>query len=98
MEYEKIKAWLDALIENMEQAQCLRDFNNQLRTINTKERHIQLFKGIEIAADVMGIPLNEKKVELEYGRYRYSFVYNNTTFTQLTDERLVNTDARQRRD
>lgn len=93
MEYEKVKQWLDALIENMEQTQSLRDFNNQLKTCTESRRYIQLFKGIEIAADVMGLPLMEEEVAktttyANYPRYRYSFVYNNTTFSQIEKERL----------
>lgn len=86
MEYEKVKEWLDKLIKNLKEAQENEHFNNQIIAIGPGEK-IQIFRGIEIIADVMGVELKETRICSIYP-FEYSFVYGGVEFHQLSGERL----------
>ncbi len=55
----EVMEWLDRIIENMKEQKALSRFNNQIMICGSKD-HIQMFKGIEIVADELGIELQSK--------------------------------------
>jgi hypothetical protein len=87
MEYEKIKEWLDKLVRNLKEAQELENFNSQIMCCCPCTT-IQIYKGIDIIADVMGIELNVEKGWHDEYPFRYSFVYDGIVFSQIGKERL----------
>ena len=87
MEYEEIKEWLDKLVINLKEAQELEYFNEQINTC-VMNRQVQIYKGIDIIADVMGIELNiEEDMGCVYP-FSYSFMHDGVIFFQLAEERF----------
>lgn len=87
MEYEKIRDWLDKLAELQKEQQQLSFFNSQIATTCGLD-DIQIHRGIEIVADVMGLSLTETfRKGYEYP-YKYSFSYEGVLFIQISTERL----------
>ncbi len=89
MEHRKIKAWLDAWVDDIEKRRTLVNFNSQIKTHELHD-YIFLSKGIDLVASAMGINLKEdfKEEEREFP-YRYSFTYRGIEFIQYERERLV---------
>ena len=85
MKYEKIKEWLDKLVDNNVEAKQLEEFNNQISTIFADD-YIHIYKGIQIIADVMGIELKERKRECKVFPYEYFFEYRGIEFVQIRKE------------
>lgn len=95
MEYEQMKEWLDALIANAEQAMELEEFNSSIKASTSPfsfSRKILIPRGIDIVADVMGIPLTEIELpadEVTYShKYKYQFLYRDVLFFTYEKERL----------
>ena len=87
MEYEKIKEWLDALVENNLEYKRIHAFNSDIETCMAVREYIQLYQNIEMVADCMGLPLKETKHRSGPG-YSYSFVYRDIEFVEYSEERL----------
>lgn len=87
MEYAEVKEWLDRLVQNYNELHELQEFNTSV-SICTGCDGVQLFKGIDIVADVMGFSLTEKDEEIGQFRYRYSFMYEGVEFFELFEERM----------
>ena len=88
MKYTDVKEWMDALIENMEERKNLTCFNNQIRT-TSESGDIQIYTGIDILADLLGIELKEESLEdIEYP-YLYYFFYRGKKICQIKKERMI---------
>jgi hypothetical protein len=88
MSCEEIREWLDKLIQNKLEAIDLKDFNNEIRTVEDEKKEINLYKGFYIIADILGAeivkgnPFNsifdEKRMcqisYFTYNGFRFSFV------------------------
>lgn len=83
MEYQEIKDWLDRIIFIQAAAVSCEDFNSSIQAIisQTNKKRIQLYIGIEIVADVMGIQLDSR--ERTDGMTEYFFTYSGFKFFQL---------------
>lgn len=88
MEYEKMKEWLDRLVANAKEALELSSFGNDVIVTTVHSRNIQIFQGIEIIADTMGIQLEEKERGDDEYPYKYGFQYQGVCIFQITEERL----------
>lgn len=84
MEYEDVKAWLDWQMKNAEERRKNEAFNSDICMTSTPD-YIQMYKGIDIVADILGADLKERRLK-EY--YCYYFFYNGVEVTQLSDRRL----------
>lgn len=62
--------WLNSIISCMKQIASLEAFNNQIKNVCTSET-IQLFTGIEILSDLLGLKLSEGGRNGKY--YKYYF-------------------------
>lgn len=87
MEYEKIKDWLDKLVDNHKELKSLEDYNNQI-CLAAVAYFIQIYSGIQMIADVMGFVLNEEERECTGYPYEYSFYYRGIKFLQINKEKL----------
>lgn len=89
MEYEKIKEWLDLLVEDLKRDKEHADFNSQIFCSRGYDNNIPIC-GIGKIADIMKLSLNEEKEHgSEFGfNYRYSFEYAGVTFVGYECERL----------
>lgn len=91
MEFKDVKEWLDANIEHRKKLPEYEDFNEQIQlcTVN-KKNTLQVYKGIDIIADVVGAELMQKEDwEDEELPYYYYFMYEGFEVFQLSRERLV---------
>lgn len=86
MEYEKVKQWLDDVVDMAEHSKSLEEFNTSICTTNLI-RNIQMYKGIDIVSDVMNIKLTAepRKYDDESEYIRSSFVYRSVEFFQLNE-------------
>lgn len=80
MEYQEIKDWLDRLILLNGAAKGYEDLTTSIQAIMSRVG-IQLYKGIEIVADVMGLQLDSRK--RSDGEIEYFFIYSGVEFFQL---------------
>ena len=87
MEYAEVKEWLDRLVHNYNEHHELSKLNESV-SVCTTSYGIQLFKGIDIIADVMGFCITEKDEETSQFRYNYSFMYEGVEFFELHEERM----------
>lgn len=90
MEYAEIKEWLDRHVRHFKEGNELEQFNSQISAL-TWDTKIQMFSGIKLVADIMGLDLVKtvrKRKDVEYP-YKYSFVYDGVMFIQLSKERMV---------
>ena len=78
--------WLNQIISCMKQRSPFDVFNNQIRTIGSPD-DIQLFKGIEILSDLLGLKLQDGGKNENYNEYY--FLFNGVKVFQLSEERLV---------
>lgn len=82
MGYQEIKDYLDGLIHARDEARSKEAFNSNIRAILvTFRKDIQMFEGIEIVANVMGLQLDSE--QRKDGETEFSFVYAGTKFFQL---------------
>lgn len=81
-----IKDWLTALAETYTKMQGIACFDSNISAIGPGWG-IQLDTGIDIIAEKTGITLNEELRGSEYP-YKYSFIYNDILFYQVSRERL----------
>lgn len=90
MSCEEIREWLDRLIENKLEAIALKDFNNEIETLESERKEIYLFKGFRIIGDILGAEivngnpfkptLDEKRMcQISY------FTYNGFCFSCVED-------------
>lgn len=86
MEYAEVKEWLDRLVQNYNELHELKLFNTSVSLCTAS--YVQLFKGIDIIADIMGFHLTEKDYETSEFRYEYSFMYEGIKFLELHEERM----------
>lgn len=90
MSYEEIREWLDRLIENKLESIALKEFNNEIGTLEDEGKEIHLFKGFYIVADILGAeivkgnPFNSILDEKRMCRISY-FTYNGFRFEYLED-------------
>lgn len=86
MEYEKVKQWLDDVVDMAEHSKSLEEFNTSICTTDLI-RNIQLYNGIDIVSDVMNIKLTAepRKYDDESEYIRSSFVYRSVEFSQLNE-------------
>lgn len=85
---EDVKEWVDALIDNMEERKNLTSFNTQIQAAGVTG-DIQIYKGIDVLADLFGVALEEeiyKGMEYPYCCY---FFYRNIKIFQLSRERMI---------
>lgn len=80
MEYQEIKDWLDKLIANNREQKALQNLNSSISTVSPGD-HILLYSGIDIIADVLGLPLCRKKIIT--GDVRYTANYNGMELIQI---------------
>lgn len=93
MEYENVKEWLDALVDNLEQRNTLTRFNNSIRT-HKPDDYIPI-EDIFLVADIMGIELKERNVEnSDQFNWEYSFEYRGIKFMDYLCERKSNARSR----
>ncbi|MBO5282078.1 MAG: hypothetical protein J6B43_02960 [Lachnospiraceae bacterium] len=79
MEFEEIKEWLDWHVADIKERKEHRHFDNNIRTCYPGD-DIQMSKGIELVADILGAKLEER----QQGDYRrLSFMYGETEVIQL---------------
>lgn len=90
MEFEKVKQWLDDLVDTYKRMNELSTYNEVISTCIYRES-IQLFRCIDIVADIMGIKLEEKYTADREYPFEYSFEYRGCKFNQLSQSRLSNT-------
>lgn len=86
MEYADIKEWLDSLITNAEERYALQYFNESVYLVSqNNDNTIQIYEGIEIVADVMGLTINISTLNCCDGNYflQKSIKYSNYTFFEL---------------
>lgn len=88
MEFEKIKAWLDEIVDIVRREIDVECFSNNISLCNAYKYYTQFYQGIDIVADVMGLDLYESQRDDEKYRYEYSFTYKGVYFTQIEEERL----------
>ena len=88
MEYENMKKWLDNIVRIQREASTKYEFNNRIKaSLNALD--VLVYQDIDVIADKMGLPLNEKYDESdEIIPYTYSFVYEGVTFVSYSTERL----------
>lgn len=93
MEYQEIKDYLDNLIRVYKESRAAESFNSEIKAITVSYKEmIHIHKGIDILADVMGIPLEvEERDDAEF-RFEYSFKYRDFLFFQIekTDHLIRN--------
>ena len=86
MEFVDVKNFLDWHVINLSKRTCMRHLDSSIR-IMPPNRYFQFDGGIEIVADIMGLPLIED--DMKNGNYFvYYFVYEGIRFVQLSEERL----------
>lgn len=82
MEYQEIKDWLDRIVIMQTAAASYEDFNSSIQAVLlTNKKRIQLYVGIEIVADVMGLQLDS--MDRTDGLTEYFFTYSGFKFFQL---------------
>ena len=81
MEYQDIKHWLDELIRLKSESKSLENFNSEIQSIIYSYPEIQLFNGIEIIVDIMGLKLFAKR--WRDNKTEYSFRYEGVKFFQI---------------
>ena len=82
MEYEKIKEWLDLLVEDFKRNNEHADFNSQIYTCHSRDA-VHMCRGIEIVANVMGLELRRKDLPYEEYSHESYFIYNDVRFFQM---------------
>ena len=87
MECKKIKEWVDALVEEQKRLQELKDFSQTIGVMPPVVDYC-LRGGIEIVAEILGVPLECESVIAHRYKYVYSFRYRNVRFFQLEKEPL----------
>ena len=75
MEYEAVKEWLDQLVANRNELHNLQFFNNKIEVCGVHDS-IQIYQGIEILADAMGVKLNMQRNHEEVYPYPYRYYFN----------------------
>lgn len=91
MEYEKIKEWLDTVVEDFERTNKHAYFNDQINTCHSRDA-VHMGSGIEIVADVMGLKLCRVNDPFEGFSHESYFTYKNVRFFQW--HRNVDKDVR----
>lgn len=90
MSYEEIREWLNRLIDNKLEAIALKEFNDEIGTLEDEAKEIHLFKGFYTIADILGAeivkgnPFNSILDEKRMCRISY-FTYNGFRFEYVED-------------
>ena len=79
MEYEKIKEWLDLLVEDFKRTNEHADFNSQIYTCHSRDA-VHMGGGIEIVANVMGLELQREDDPYEGYSHESYFIYEGVKF------------------
>lgn len=87
MGYSEIKEWLDSIVDTIERQKELVVFNSEIETHRPGDYYF-IYRGIEIIADQMGIPLEHSEKKDEKWRHKYSFVYRGIEFLQFEEKPL----------
>ena len=82
MEKEKIKEWLDAVVDMEEQRKKLAVPDGKIRLCGTGER-ILLYSGIEEIAEAVGLELSHYTREGNGHHHVYQVIYKGTAFRQI---------------
>lgn len=90
MSCEKIKEWLDRLIENKLEAIALKEFNGEIGTQEGERKEICLYKGFYLIADIIGAEIvRGEPFNLEFDEKRKFqipyFTYNGFQFEYVED-------------
>lgn len=85
-DYIGVRAWMDKLVDMVRDYKTLKYYNNQISTCNSFDS-VQIYKGIDILADVMDLPLNESETQDKEYPYNYSVFYHGVRFYQISKRR-----------
>ena len=90
MSCEKIKEWLDRLIDNKLEAIALKEFNDEIGTQEGEGKEICLYKGFYLIADIIGAEIvRGEPFNLEFDEKRKFqipyFTYNGFKFECVED-------------
>lgn len=84
---DKVKAWLDAIVNNLEESRNLEYFNSRLKA-NFSSNSV-IIEGIETIADLLQVDVKEEIHSEEYEiRYWYFFFYRGVKFLEMSRERM----------
>lgn len=87
MEYEAVKEWLDALVENLEKEKALREFNDSISAAGNMTNDFIMYAGMDIVADVMGLEVSESKLPDSpdfTNQYKKEFTYRGVRFMSFS--------------
>lgn len=76
--------WLDARVDIYKRDKETANFNNQISAINVTS-YVQISSGINLIADIIGVKLKLEKLKNVTYKYRYSFVYKEIEFAQVSN-------------
>ena len=86
MDFENIKAWLDDIVDTIEHLNSLRTLGTSIIGEASVDSYL-IHKGIDVVADVMGIPVEEKELKNpSYFKKEYHFYYRGIKFYDFTKE------------
>lgn len=86
MDFENIKAWLDDIVDTIERLNGLMTLNTSIIGASHVDSYL-ISKGIDVVADVMGIPVEEKELENpSYFTKERRFCYRGIEFYDYTVE------------
>lgn len=88
MEFTDAREWLDALIANAEERRNLTYFNNQIRAMS-EPGYIQIYTGLDILSDLLGVELEEEILKGSEYPYCYYFIYRGIKICQVTRGRMI---------
>ena len=86
---DKIREWLDALVDVFNKQKELMVFNAEIQ-IGDQYQYYLMKSGINIVADAMGIPLSHEKTNNKRWPHEYSFFYKGIGFHQYEEQPLEN--------
>ena len=85
---EAAATWLDRLMESQRQRKAMTVLSGKVEA-NIDSDSLDIFRGIEVLADVLGAELQEEHCDDEFhGWYFYSFSYDGVKIMQASEERL----------
>lgn len=84
MDFENIKAWLDDIVDTIEHLNSLSTIGTSIIGAASVDSYL-IHKGIDVVADVMGIPMEEKELESpSYFTKERRFCYRGIEFYDYT--------------
>lgn len=88
MEFTDLKEWMDFQAKFYKDAKMSSSFNSQISVCNMYGGGVQMYRGIEIIADMLGLEMKEEVYEDPEYPYTYIVFYDDVPFYQLEEERL----------